>query len=52
MLANVGVSSLILVVIIAFIIFGSSKLPEIGKAFGSTLKECKSASSIMMKEGF
>ncbi|WP_332630758.1 twin-arginine translocase TatA/TatE family subunit [Halalkalibacter flavus] len=52
MLANIGVPGLILVVIIALIIFGPSKLSEIGKAFGITLKEFKNASSIMMKEGF
>lgn len=43
MLSNIGVPGLILILIIALIIFGPSKLPEIGKAFGRTLKEFKSA---------
>jgi sec-independent protein translocase protein TatA len=43
MLTNIGIPGLILVLVIALIIFGPSKLPEIGRAFGSTLKEFKSA---------
>lgn len=41
MLTNIGVPGLILILVIALIIFGPSKLPEIGRAFGSTLKEFK-----------
>ena len=41
MLQNIGIPGLILVLVIALIIFGPSKLPEIGRAFGSTLKEFK-----------
>lgn len=41
MLQNIGVPGLILILVIALIIFGPSKLPEIGKAFGSTLREFK-----------
>jgi sec-independent protein translocase protein TatA len=40
-LQNIGIPGLILVLVIALIIFGPSKLPEIGRAFGSTLKEFK-----------
>ncbi|MGO4889247.1 twin-arginine translocase TatA/TatE family subunit [Anaerobacillus sp. MEB173] len=45
MLQNIGIPGLILVLVIALIIFGPSKLPEIGKAFGSTLKEFKKATN-------
>ncbi|WP_028783679.1 twin-arginine translocase TatA/TatE family subunit [Thalassobacillus devorans] len=45
MLSNIGIPGLILVLVIALIIFGPSKLPEIGRAFGSTLKEFKNATS-------
>ncbi len=38
---NVGIPGLILVVLLALIIFGPKKLPEMGKAFGQTLKEFK-----------
>ena len=41
MLQNIGIPGLIIVLVIALIIFGPSKLPEIGRAFGSTLREFK-----------
>ncbi|WP_121610960.1 twin-arginine translocase TatA/TatE family subunit [Mesobacillus foraminis] len=43
MLQNIGIPGLILILVIALIIFGPSKLPEIGRAFGNTLKEFKKA---------
>jgi sec-independent protein translocase protein TatA len=43
MLSNIGFPGLILILIIALIVFGPSKLPEIGRAFGRTLKEFKAA---------
>ncbi|MGJ9381973.1 twin-arginine translocase TatA/TatE family subunit [Salipaludibacillus neizhouensis] len=42
-MANIGFPSLILILVIALIIFGPKKLPEIGKAIGQTLKEFKSS---------
>lgn len=44
-IANIGIPGLILIVIVALIIFGPSKLPEIGKAAGETLKAFKSSVS-------
>lgn len=44
MLTNIGIPGLILILLIALIIFGPSKLPEIGRAFGTTLTEFKNAS--------
>ncbi|MDQ0217972.1 twin-arginine translocase TatA/TatE family subunit [Peribacillus cavernae] len=41
MLSNIGIPGLILILILALIIFGPKKLPEIGKAFGQTLREFK-----------
>ncbi|WP_409298221.1 twin-arginine translocase TatA/TatE family subunit [Peribacillus sp. SCS-26] len=41
MLSNIGVPGLILIVTLALIIFGPKKLPEIGRAFGDTLREFK-----------
>lgn len=49
-IANIGIPSLILILVIALIIFGPSKLPEIGRAAGSTIKEFKDATSGMMKD--
>ncbi|AYC30341.1 twin-arginine translocase TatA/TatE family subunit [Paenisporosarcina cavernae] len=38
-----GIGSLIIIGIIALLIFGPKKLPELGKAFGSSLREFKNA---------
>ncbi len=40
-MANIGFPGLILILILALIIFGPKKLPEIGRAFGDTLREFK-----------
>ncbi len=41
LMASIGISGLILILIIALVIFGPKKLPEIGKAAGETLREFK-----------
>jgi sec-independent protein translocase protein TatA len=41
MLSNIGVPGLIIILTIALVIFGPSKLPELGRAVGTTLKEFK-----------
>jgi sec-independent protein translocase protein TatA len=50
MLTNIGIPGLILILVIALIIFGPSKLPEIGRAFGRTLTEFKSATKGLVSE--
>lgn len=40
-MATIGTSGIILIGIVALLLFGPSKLPELGKAFGSTLREFK-----------
>ncbi|MDK7665508.1 twin-arginine translocase TatA/TatE family subunit [Cytobacillus oceanisediminis] len=50
MLQNIGIPGLILVLVIALIIFGPSKLPEIGRALGSTLREFKSSTKELLSE--
>ena len=42
-IGSIGIPSLILILVVALLIFGPSKLPEIGKAAGSSLKEFKNA---------
>jgi sec-independent protein translocase protein TatA len=41
MLTNIGIPGLVLILVLALIIFGPKKLPEIGRAAGQTLREFK-----------
>lgn len=50
MFSNIGVPGLILILIVALIVFGPSKLPEIGKAFGTSLREFKNATKDIVSE--
>ncbi|WP_087971487.1 twin-arginine translocase TatA/TatE family subunit [Oceanobacillus rekensis] len=50
MLANIGVPGLILIVMLALIIFGPKKLPEIGKAAGQTLREFKASTRSLTED--
>jgi sec-independent protein translocase protein TatA len=50
MLQNIGIPGLILILIIALIVFGPSKLPEIGRAFGNTLREFKHSTKELMSD--
>ncbi|MEH7444535.1 twin-arginine translocase TatA/TatE family subunit [Heyndrickxia sp. MSNUG] len=43
MLSNIGFPGLILILVIALIIFGPNKLPEIGRAVGKSMREFKKA---------
>lgn len=43
MLPNIGIPGLILILLLALIVFGPKKLPEVGKAFGQTLREFKNS---------
>lgn len=45
MIQNIGIPGLILLLVLALIIFGPSKLPQIGRAFGGTLREFKNATA-------
>jgi len=47
-MAQIGIPSLILILVVALLIFGPSKLPEIGKAAGNSLREFKNATKGMM----
>jgi sec-independent protein translocase protein TatA len=40
-MGKIGAGELVIVLIIALVIFGPSKLPEIGKAFGKSIREFK-----------
>ncbi|MEB3102680.1 twin-arginine translocase TatA/TatE family subunit [Ferviditalea candida] len=43
MLSNIGVPGLILIFAVILLLFGPSKLPQIGRAFGQTITEFKSS---------
>ncbi len=50
MLTNIGIPGLILILVIALVIFGPKKLPEIGRAFGTTLQEFKKSTRELVSE--
>lgn len=43
MLSNIGIPGLIIILVLALIIFGPKKLPELGRAVGTTLREFKNS---------
>ena len=47
---GIGAPELILILIIALVIFGPGKLPEIGKSVGKALSEFKKASRELSNE--
>lgn len=49
---NIGVPGLILIILFALIVFGPKKLPEIGRAFGQTLREFKKSTRELTSEAF
>ena len=46
---NIGAPELVLILVLALVIFGPKKLPEMGKAIGSGLKELKKATADIQK---
>lgn len=47
---SIGVPGLILILLIALIVFGPAKLPQLGKAIGETLREFRSSTKEMVDE--
>ena len=43
MLSNIGIPGLMLILVLALIIFGPKKLPELGRAVGQTFREFKNS---------
>ncbi|OXM86864.1 twin-arginine translocase TatA/TatE family subunit [Paenibacillus rigui] len=43
MFNNIGISGLIIILAIALIVFGPAKLPQLGRAFGDTLREFRNS---------
>ncbi|WP_091752039.1 MULTISPECIES: Sec-independent protein translocase subunit TatA/TatB [Propionispora] len=42
---NIGMTELILILVIALVVFGPGKLPEVGKALGKGIQEFRKATS-------
>lgn len=42
---NMGMTELILILVIALVVFGPGKLPEVGKALGRGIQEFRNATS-------
>lgn len=49
-LGAIGIPGLILILIVALLLFGPSKLPELGRAMGRTLKEFKQGANDLMND--
>ncbi|MBO8164074.1 MAG: twin-arginine translocase TatA/TatE family subunit [Brevibacillus sp.] len=50
MASSIGISGLVLILILALVLFGPKKLPELGRAVGHTLKEFKNATRGLTKD--
>jgi sec-independent protein translocase protein TatA len=50
MFPNLGMSEVVLILVIALVIFGPSKLPEMGKSLGRTMNEFRRASAASFHE--
>ncbi|MBU7319756.1 twin-arginine translocase TatA/TatE family subunit [Paenibacillus oleatilyticus] len=49
MLGNIGFSEILLIGLIALLLFGPNKLPELGRALGKTLREFKQGARDLME---
>lgn len=50
MFSNIGFPGLIMIIILALIIFGPKKLPELGRAAGQTLREFKQSTQSLIED--
>ena len=50
MISNIGIPGLVLILVLALIIFGPKKLPELGRAVGQTLKEFKNSTKDLITD--
>jgi sec-independent protein translocase protein TatA len=46
---NIGWTGILLLVLIALLIFGPAKLPQLGRAIGTTIKEFRSGTKDLME---
>ncbi|NIK78668.1 sec-independent protein translocase protein TatA [Paenibacillus castaneae] len=49
-MSGIGATGFILLVLVALLLFGPNKLPELGRAFGRTLREFKAGAREIMED--
>lgn len=49
-LENIGFGELVLIFVVALVLFGPSKLPELGKSLGQGIREFKKATQALTEE--
>lgn len=50
MFSNIGLPELILILVIALVIFGPGKLPEIGRSLGKAIREFRRSTQEMVED--
>lgn len=50
MLSGIGATGVILIILIALLLFGPNKLPELGRAFGRTLREFRNGAKDIISD--
>lgn len=50
MLSGIGVSGVVIIFAVALLLFGPSKLPQLGRAFGTTIKEFRQGTKGLLEE--
>lgn len=49
-MAQIGIPGLIIILVLALILFGPSKLPQLGRAVGETLREFRKSTKHVVDE--
>ncbi|MGM1049625.1 sec-independent protein translocase protein TatA [Paenibacillus uliginis N3/975] len=47
---TIGVTGIVLLVVLGLLLFGPKKLPELGRAVGTTIRELKSGAAKIISE--
>ena len=50
MFSGIGVTELVLILVIAFVVFGPGKLPDVGNALGKSIREFKNAEKNIIED--
>ncbi|WP_054025983.1 twin-arginine translocase TatA/TatE family subunit [Bacillus sp. FJAT-28004] len=50
MIGGLGTTGILLLVLVALLLFGPKKLPELGRALGRTISEFRSGTKVLIEE--